>query len=146
MTINDDYMEIKEIFQDIDWKSLAIGGTIFSLMVILAIDYQLDILLMFSSTGLLYIGYTSKNKIQSVVLGAIVTIPLFLAIVLTERLGEIVGESLVVLALIAFLAIGAFCGFIGAYLAKSRKKAIKQQKIRENYKSKKNKRSKNKNR
>jgi len=139
-------MEVKEIFQDINWKSLIIGVIIFSLIVILAIDYKLDILLMFSSAGLLYIGYTSKNKIQSVVLGAIGTIPLFLVIVLTERLGEIVGESLVVLTLIAFLAVGAFCGFAGAYSAKSRKNVIKQQKIRKNYKSKnkRNKRFKNK--
>lgn len=138
-------MEIKDIFQDINWKSLIIGAALFAFIVVLATDYQLDFLLVFSSAGLLYIGFKSKDKIQGAVLGALGTLPLFLVTVLTERLGAINEESLVILILISFLAIGAFCGFTGAYFAKSRKKAIEQQIAMEKkkYKKKKNKGSKN---
>jgi len=89
-------------------------------------EYQLEVLLMFSSMGLLYIGYTSKTKIQGIVLGTIGTIPLFLFMILFERIGAINGEGFEIWILISFLAIGAFCGGIGSYLAKSRKKVIKQ--------------------
>lgn len=129
-------MEIKEIFQDINWKSLIIGSAIFSFIVVLAMDNQLDILLVFSSAGLLYIGYASKNRLQGIVLGAIGTVPLFLVTVFTERLGAISGNNLVIWILISFLAIGAFCGFTGAYFSESRKKAIEQQIAMEKTKSK----------
>jgi hypothetical protein len=81
---------------------------------------------MFSSTGLLYIGYSSKNKIQGSILGAIGTLPLFFIITLLDLLGLINGEGLEILLLFLFLAIGAFCGLIGAYIPKPRKKTIEQ--------------------
>ena len=123
-------MKIKEIFQDIKWVHLLLGATIFTFIVVLATDYQLEILLMFSSAGLLYIGYNSKDLIQGSVLGAVGTFPLFLSTVFSDRIIPISGDSLEIgLLIISFLAIGAFCGFIGAYYAKTRKKAIAQKKV-----------------
>jgi CDP-diglyceride synthetase len=117
-------MEIKELFHDINLTPLVIGSAVFTFLVILAINNQLEILLMLSSSGLLYIGYTSKNKIQASILGAVGTIPLFLFTLFFERLNVINGEILEIWFLILFLAIGALCGFIGAYLSKSRAKNI----------------------
>jgi len=130
-------MEIKELFEDINWKSLIIGGAIFAFLVVLAIDYKLEILLMFSSAGLLYIGYGSKNKIQGGLLGAIGTIPLFLLTIIFNRLGAINGEGLEIWMLIIFLAIGGLCGFIGANISKARKKTMKPKAIGKNKSNKK---------
>ncbi|RBQ23054.1 hypothetical protein ALNOE001_11770 [Candidatus Methanobinarius endosymbioticus] len=119
-------MELKDIYENINLKSLIIGAALFAFIVVLATEYNLDILLIFSSVGLLYIGYGSRNKLQSVVLGAIGTLPLFIATVFFERLGPITGENITLLILISFLAIGAFCGFTGFYFSENRKKAIGQ--------------------
>ena len=119
-------MELKDIYQDINWKALILGGAVFTFIVILANDNQLDWLLIFSSVGLLYIGYASQNKLQGTILGAIGTLPLGLASILFQRLGPISGENIEILIIISFLAIGAFCGFTGAYFKKSRKKAIEE--------------------
>lgn len=121
-------MELKDIYENINYKSLILGAALFAFIVVLAIEYKLDILLIFSSAGLLYIGYGSKNRIQGIVLGAIGTLPLFIATVYFQRLGEITGENITLLILISFLAIGAFCGFTGSYFNASRKKAIEKQK------------------
>lgn len=119
-------MELEDIYQNINWKALIFGAAIFAFIVILAIENDLDILLVFSSAGLLYIGYTSQNRLQGTVLGAIGTIPLGLATIFLQRLGPIYGENIEFWIILSFLAIGAFCGFTGAYFSTSRKKAIEE--------------------
>ncbi|KZX15033.1 hypothetical protein MBCUT_17670 [Methanobrevibacter cuticularis] len=121
-------MEFEDIYKGIDWKYFIIGAALFAFIAIAAMDYNLDIILVFSSVGLLIIGYKSRNLIQGVVLGALGTIPLFIATIYGERLGEVVpGNDIVFWILISFLAIGAFCGFTGAYFSRSRKIAIEKQ-------------------
>jgi hypothetical protein len=118
-------MELKDIYGNINYKSLIIGAALFAFIVVFATEY-LDILLVFSSVGLLYIGYGAQNRIQGTILGAIGTLPLFIATVFFQRLGPITGENLVLLILISFLGIGAFCGFTGSYFSENRKKAIEK--------------------
>ena len=118
-------MEFKDIYQKIDWKSLILGGGVFAFTVITAVEYNLDILLVFSSIGLLYIGYDSQNRLQAVVLGTLGTVPLGLANLLFPSLvSPISGNNMGILIMISFLAIGAFCGFAGFYFNIRRKKAI----------------------
>ena len=87
-------------------------------------EYQLEFLSMFSSIGLVYIGYASKSKIQGIVLGAIGTVPLFLVMVFFNHFTMISEKIILIGILISFLAIGAFCGFAGLRFAKSRQKAM----------------------
>lgn len=117
-------MELKDICQNINWISLILGAAIFVFIVILAVDYSLDILLIFSSAGLLYIGYASKNRLQGIVLGAIGTLPLGIATIVFQRLGPITGNNIELWIIISFLAIGAFCGFSGSYFSSSRQKKL----------------------
>ncbi|WP_054835435.1 hypothetical protein [Methanobrevibacter arboriphilus] len=120
-------MELEDIYRNINFKSFLIGAALFAFIVVLSVEYGLDPLLIFSSAGLLYIGYGSQNRIQAIVLGgALGTLPLFLATVFFQRLGPITGENITFLILISFLAIGAFCGFTGFYFSESRKKAIEE--------------------
>lgn len=119
-------MEINKIYKEIDWRSFILGTALFTFIVVAAIDYNLEFLLVFSSIGLLYIGYTAYDRIQAIMLSALATTPLFLVTISTERLGPITGDNIVIWILISFLAIGAFCGFTGSYFSLSRKKAIKQ--------------------
>ncbi|MBZ9571715.1 hypothetical protein KQY27_09165 [Methanobrevibacter sp. TMH8] len=125
-------MELKDIYQNINWRSLILGAAIFAFIVILAIDYKLDFLLIFSSAGLLYIGYASRNRLQGIILGAIGTLPLGIATIAFQRLGPITGNNIEVWIIISFLAIGAFCGFTGSYFSSSRKKAIEKKMAQEN--------------
>lgn len=120
-------MELKDIYENINWKSLIVGTTLFTFIVVLATEYSLDILLIFSSVGLLYIGYGSQNKVQGTIFGAIGTLPLFIATVFFGRLGPIAGENITLLILISFLAIGTFCGFTGSYFSASGQKTIAKQ-------------------
>lgn len=117
-------MELKSIYENINYKSLIFGAALFAFIVVLAIEYNLDILLIFSSAGLLHIGYGSQNRIQGTILGAIGTLPLFISTLYFQGLGPITGENITLLILISFLVIGAFCGFTGSYFSQSRKKAI----------------------
>lgn len=119
-------MELEDIYRNINFKSFLIGAALFAFIVVLSVEYGLDPLLIFSSAGLLYIGYGSQNRIQAIVLGALGTLPLFLATVFFQRLGPITGENITFLILISFLSIGAFCGFTGFYFSESRKKAIEE--------------------
>ena len=142
-------MEFKEIYQNLDWKSLIIGAGIFAFAVIIAVEYELDILLVISSVGLLYIGYSSQNRLQAIVLGTIGTLPLVLAsLLLHPLLSYMSGNNTDILIIISFLAIGAFCGFGGFYFNSKRKKAIEEKIIQESTgkgRKKKNKNKKNKN-
>ncbi|WP_297899712.1 hypothetical protein [Methanobrevibacter sp.] len=122
-------MKFEDIYKNLNLKSFIIGAALFAFIVAIGVEYKLDALLIFSSAGLLYIGYGSQNKIQAIILGAIGTLPLFIATIFFQRLGPITGENITFLILISFLAIGAFCGFTGFYFSESRKKAI-EEKIR----------------
>ncbi|KZX10993.1 hypothetical protein [Methanobrevibacter filiformis] len=117
-------MEFRELYTGINWKWFVIGMFLFAFIVVLAMDSHLEVLLFFSSIGLLIIGYKSQNIIQGMILGAVGTLPLFIVTVFTNRLGIATGENLTGLILVSFIAIGLFCGFTGAYFKKGRKKAI----------------------
>ncbi|WP_225370331.1 hypothetical protein [Methanobrevibacter arboriphilus] len=74
-------MELEDVYRNISFKSFLIGAALFAFIVVLSVEYELDPLLIFSSAGLLYIGYGSQNRIQAIVLGALGTLPLFIATV-----------------------------------------------------------------
>ena len=138
-------IEFKDIYQNINWKSLIIGAVAFVLTVNVAINYNSEILLVFSSIGLLYIGYTSQNRIQGMVLGAIGTLPLVIANLFFFSFGESFKDSNEILVVISFLLIGVLCGFLGVYFNENRKRAIEQKITQESIgKGRKNKNKKNK--
>ena len=119
-------MEFKDIYQNIDWKALIIGAGIFAFTVLTAIEWKLDILLVFASAGLLYIGYTSQNRLQSLVLGAIGVIPLVLANLFFHLLTPSISVNANIIIIISFLAIGVFCGFAGFHFKTMRNRAIEE--------------------
>lgn len=130
---------------DIDFKSLLMGAALSTGIIIIA-SQSYDWLMLISSVGLLYVGYTSKNLKYGAVLGAVASIPIvYLAFIGT--LGEFTGffstQFGTIISVILILLIGAFIGFIGALIKKSREKAKedyeKKQKIGKNKKKKKKK-------
>ena len=142
-------MEFKDVYQNIDWKSLLLGAGIFAFTVLTAVEYELDILLVFASVGLLYIGYTSENIVQAVILGAIGTIPLVLTNLFFHLITPYTSVNIDILILISFLTIGVFCGLAGSYFKSMRKRAIeekiKQESIGKGRKKKKKENKNNKN-
>jgi H+/Cl- antiporter ClcA len=119
-------MELGEIYKNIDWKSLVFGTAFFSFITIVATGYKIDILLAASSLGLLYIGFKAQNSLQACILGAIATIPLFIIGQFNKSLGLSTEGLLTMWIFLGFLITGIFCGFVGAYLNKSRKRSHTQ--------------------
>ena len=110
---------------DVDFKALVIGAAISAGLVIIA-SKGLEWLMLFSSVGLLYVGYTAKNIKYGAILGAIAATPIaYLA--LTGTLGEFSGFFLTdfgaISVILIILLIGAFIGFVGAWAKRSREKA-----------------------
>jgi len=130
-------IEFKDIYENINIKSVVIGAAIFAFIVVLGYRNNiLEILSIFSTVGLLYIGYASQNKLQGIILGAIGTLPLGIGAAFFELLGKNMGTNNEILIIVSFLAIGAFCGFTGAYFSVSRKKAIEEKMKEESMKAK----------
>ena len=133
------------IINDIDWKSLIIGAAVTSGIIILAARTGNDWLMLFSSIGLLYVGYAAKNIKYGTVLGAIAATPIIYLISI-GTFGEFTGFFLTtagqICIILLILFIGAFVGFVGAWAKRSREKAKveyeKKQNIGKNKKKKKN--------
>ena len=127
---------------DVDFKALVIGSAISAGLIIIA-SKGLDWLMLFSSVGLLYVGYTAKNIKYGAILGAIASTPI-IYLALTGTFGEYSGLFLTELGAISvvilILLVGAFIGFVGAWAKRSREKAKveyeKKQNIGKNKKKK----------
>ncbi len=127
---------------DVDFKALVIGSAISAGLIIIA-SKGLDWLMLFSSVGLLYVGYTAKNIKYGAILGAIASTPI-IYLALTGTFGEYSGFFLTELGAISvvilILLVGAFIGFVGAWAKRSREKAKveyeKKQNIGKNKKKK----------
>ena len=114
-----------DLRNDIDWRSLIFGAAISSAIVILA-SHGYDWLYLFSSVGLLYVGYKAKNVKYGAILGAVAATPM---IILAYRgaFGELSSFYLTdvginVLAIL-FLVIGALVGAVGAWGKTKREQA-----------------------
>ena len=133
-----------DLVNDIDFKSLVIGAALSAGLVIIASNGY-DWLMLMSSVGLLYVGYKAKDWKYGAILGAVASTPIvYLAFIGT--LGEFSGffsTQVGTLSLvIIILLIGAFIGFVGAWVKRSREKAKvdyeKKQNIGKNKNKKKN--------
>lgn len=110
---------MKEILNEIDWKSLIFGAAFCAVIAMFGSSPGLEILAPFASVGLLYIGYKGKNLTYGTILGAIGAIPLFL-VAMYGGLGSFtITSTTVVLILISCLIIGALLGFVGALFHKN---------------------------
>ncbi len=120
-------MKWKDIYDDIDWKSLIFGSAFCTVLAMIGSSPGLGFLIPFSAIGLLWVGYEGKNFVWGTILGAIAAMPLFLVAVY-GGLGELTPtgdmSNLIVLIFIACLAIGALTGFVGSYFHKNRDEAI----------------------
>lgn len=134
-----------DLASDVDFKALVIGAAISAGLTIIA-SRGLEWLMLFSSVGLLYVGYTAKDIKYGAILGAIAATPI-VYLALTGTFGEFSGFFLTdfgaISVVIIILLIGAFIGFVGAWAKRSREKAKveyeKKQKIGKNKNKKKNK-------
>ena len=133
-----------DLINDIDWKSLIFGAAISAAIIIFA-SHGYDWLYLFSSVGLLYVGYTAKTRLYGAILGAIAAIPMLL-LAFQGAFGDLgsfytTGLGMIVITLI-FLLIGAVVGLVGAWGKLSREKAKveyeKKQKSEETKKTTKN--------
>ena len=134
-----------DLKNDIDWKSLVIGSALTAGISIMASNDGLDWLMLFSSIGLLYVGWTAKNIKYGIILGAIAATPM---IYLTLVMGTFGNDPFyttttgLITVVALFLILGAFIGLVGAWAKRSREKAKveyeKQQKIGKNKKKKNN--------
>lgn len=131
---------MKEMLNEIDWKSLIFGAAFCAVIAMFGSSPGLEILAPFASVGLLYIGYKGKNLTYGTILGAIGAIPLFL-VAMYGGLGSFtITSTTVVLILISCLIIGALLGFVGALFHKN---YLKTKKAKEQHgKNKKNKNKK----
>ncbi len=128
-----------DLKNDIDWRSLIIGSAITAGLAIFASNGGQDWLMLFSSVGLLYVGWSAKNIKYGVVLGAIAATPLIYLALVTKAFGNEPFYSTttgIIIVILVFLLIGAFIGFVGAWAKRSREKAKieyeKQQKTGKN--------------
>ena len=64
-----------DLANDIDFKSLLMGAALSTGIIIIA-SQSYDWLMLISSAGLLYVGYTSKDLKYGAVLGAVSSIPI----------------------------------------------------------------------
>ena len=126
---------------DIDWKSLIIGAAVTAGLIILA-AHTYDWLFLFSAIGLIYVGYTAKNIKYGIILGALAATPI-VVLAFQGTFGEFSGffstpTGTVSLVLIILL-VGAFIGFVGAWVKRSRLKALEQYEKKQNIGKNKNK-------
>lgn len=128
----------------VDLKSLIFGSAIATTLVIIGSrGGSYEWAYPFSSIGLLYVGYKSKNIKMGAILGAIAAIPLMI-LGYYGGFGEVPSSSGFILMAVILALVGAFVGFVGAYAKQNREKAKieyeKKQKIGKN--KKKNKKEK----
>lgn len=130
---------MREMLNEIDWKSLIFGAAFCAVIAMFGSSPGLEILAPFASVGLLYIGYKGKNLTYGTILGAIGAIPVFL-VAMYGGLGSFtITSTTVVLILISCLIIGALLGFVGALFHKNYLKTKKAKEQRGKNKKNKNK-------
>lgn len=123
-------MDLLKLIREINWKALIIGAALCAFLATFGYNNHLEWLVPFSSIGLLYVGYEGKSLKMGTILGAIAALPLFLVTIYggfgSMNIGTYSLETLIVLALIACLVVGAIIGFVGAYFYRNRQKAIEK--------------------
>lgn len=136
-----------DLKNDIDWKSLIFGAAISAGTIIIA-SHGYDWMYLFSSIGLLYVGYNSKNIIYGAILGAIASIPMVI-LAYMGAFGELSGFYTTTLGMVAIAAvilfIGVVVGVVGAWGKISREKAKVEYEAQQKPGKNKNKKSTTKN-
>ncbi len=108
---------------EIDLKALIFGAAAYAFFPLVAYQYQQDILMVFSAIGPLYIGYTAKTELKSIILGIVGATPL-LYLAFLGYLGPYgSGEMADIIITIGVLGLGALMGFFGGYLYRDRQRA-----------------------
>ena len=100
-----------DLKNDIDWKSLVIGSAVTAGISIMASRDGLDWLMLFSSIGLLYVGWTSKNIKYGIILGAIAATPMIYLTLVMETFGNdpfYTTTTGLITVVALFLILGAF--------------------------------------
>ena len=107
---------------DIDFKALIFGAAAYAFFPLVAYQYNLDILMVFSAIGPLYIGYTAKTELKSVILGIVGATPL-LYLAFSGMLGPYgSGEMADIIMTVGILGLGALMGYFGGYLYRDRQR------------------------
>ena len=136
-------VQITEIKEGMDLKSLIIGSAIATILVIIGLNGgQLEYAYPFASIGFLYVGYNVANWKISVISGAVSTIPIIL-LVYFGKFGAIENIQTLILMIFVVLIVGIFVSLIGTFVKRDREKSKlayeKKQQIGKNKKKKRNK-------
>ena len=127
------------LFENINYKSLIYGIIISIVCVVLGYRTN-DLFYPFTAIGLLYVGYCANDIKQGIIVGMITAIPIAI-LSLFGYLGTFTGffktDVGILVLIIIVLLVGAFVGFIGAWVKRNRAKALQEY-------EKKNKKGKNK--
>ncbi|MBQ6813031.1 MAG: hypothetical protein IJP12_00175 [Methanobrevibacter sp.] len=108
---------------DIDFKALIFGAAAFAFFPLIAYQYNMDILMVFAAIGPLYIGYSAKTELKSIILGLVGATPL-LYLSFMGYLGTYgATETADIIMAIGILGLGALMGFFGGYLYRDRARA-----------------------
>ncbi|ADC46447.1 hypothetical protein mru_0596 [Methanobrevibacter ruminantium M1] len=107
---------------DIDFKALIFGAAAYAFFPLVAYQYNLDILMVFAAIGPLYIGYTAKTELKSIILGIVGATPL-LYLAFSGMLGSYgSGEMADIIMTVGILGLGALMGYFGGYLYRDRQR------------------------
>lgn len=107
---------------DIDFKALIFGAAAYAFFPLVAYQYNLDLLMVFAAIGPLYIGYTAKTELKSVILGIVGATPL-LYLAFSGMLGPYgSGEMADIIMTAGILGLGALMGYFGGYLYRDRQR------------------------
>ena len=108
---------------EIDLKALIFGAAAYAFFPLIAYQQNLDILMVFAAIGPLYIGYSAKTELKSVLLGIVGATPL-LYLSFMGYLGPYgAGETADIIMTIGILGLGALMGYFGGYLYRDRQRA-----------------------
>ena len=108
---------------EIDFKALIFGAAAFAFFPLIAYQQQQDILMVFAAIGPLYIGYSAKTELKSVLLGIVGATPL-LYLAFMGYLGPYgAGETADIIMTVGILGLGALLGYFGGYLYRDRERA-----------------------
>ena len=108
---------------DIDFKALIFGAAAYAFFPLVAYQYNLDILMVFAAIGPLYIGYSAKTELKSIILGIVGATPL-LYLAFAGLLGPYgSGEMADIVMTVGILGLGALMGYFGGYLYRDRQRA-----------------------
>ena len=123
---------------DINLKSLIFGAAAYAFFPLMAVQYNIDLLMAFAAIGPLYIGYEAKTKLKAVLLGIVGGTPL-----LYLAFGGLLGpynatEMGDLITAVVIIGLAGIMAFFGAYLYKDRSKNIEEYEEASKYKGTKN--------